>query len=390
MSRIFPSPLPVTAVALTNEYLRAVDKITNPLSLTDYRTCVASIRVFQFCLQSAVYPDPAGPEANNNTSFHPGQADWAEDNLPSIAYQLNRTPENLILLDQGVYQCRNTDGSLRVGILLLTNGTQTPYAVADYPVLPDNISTKVSPFRVVQWMRLDPRIEWRDILARMPLKGRPKQNTLQMACLRWRLRFGMKSWRGTKGGSFHTSKEDEDVELLLSAQQLAANTTRGLTPGLSLGFSLLQTVPILTFKERQSEIQAAKNKRYFDTDQLSELSSSEDGEVASKKRKSRIIDRRTKRHTCKRKKAIEDSVEGGEYGRAVILAGSKPKAFVNSDGRLIVRNVIIATGKKAISPKLNLDHDVANEIQNPEGGTVCWTSTLGVVSCITNALAVWE
>ena len=91
-----------------------------------------------------MHPDPPSPEAGDNTFFHPGQADWSEDSLLPIAYQLNRIAENLSLLNQGVPQCKNTDGSLRFGILLATDSTQTTHDVADFPIFLESISTKMT------------------------------------------------------------------------------------------------------------------------------------------------------------------------------------------------------------------------------------------------------
>ena len=73
----------------------------------------------------------------------------------------------------------------------------------------------------------------------------------------------MKSWRGPSGGEYHVAREDEDVELLLSPQQLSANTTFGLTPGPSLGFSTVGIIPKVTLVQRTNEIQAAKNRQHL-------------------------------------------------------------------------------------------------------------------------------
>ncbi len=66
---------------------------------------------------------------------------------------------------------------------------------------------------------------------RMPLEGRRRQNALNMESSRMRPRYNMISWHPTS----NESKENEirqRVMRKLTPQQIAANTTRGSTPGL--------------------------------------------------------------------------------------------------------------------------------------------------------------
>lgn len=66
---------------------------------------------------------------------------------------------------------------------------------------------------------------------RMPLEGRRRQNALNMESSRMRPRYNMVSWHPTSDES-RENEIRQRVMRNLSPQQIAANTTRGTTPGL--------------------------------------------------------------------------------------------------------------------------------------------------------------
>ncbi|KAL8671823.1 MAG: hypothetical protein Q9168_003683 [Polycauliona sp. 1 TL-2023] len=151
-----------------------------------------------------------------------------------------------------------------------------PRALLDYPLLPDRIGTQESWWVYEAWRRLDPRISWNDIHMRQYGPNRGKEpNTLQRFVgrnrrdafmIRWTEQFpGLKSsnekrrkneyepldsegkplpktsMKGKKRNSPTLSQSPTEkgtikgidiVTPRMSDAQKAANTTRGLTPGL--------------------------------------------------------------------------------------------------------------------------------------------------------------
>ena len=66
---------------------------------------------------------------------------------------------------------------------------------------------------------------------RMPRQGRRNQNALNMESSRMRLRYHMISWHPTTNET-RDNRIRQLVVSQLTRQQIAANTTRGITPGL--------------------------------------------------------------------------------------------------------------------------------------------------------------
>ena len=101
----------------------------------------------------------------------------------------------------------------------------------DFPVLPDVIGTQEPWWYFEAVRRIDPRIRWIDITMRMALEGRPSENSLNQDGVRNRPKYGMRSWFPKQVHQNHNARRDA-VMGMLSDEQIAANTTRGTTPGL--------------------------------------------------------------------------------------------------------------------------------------------------------------
>ena len=101
----------------------------------------------------------------------------------------------------------------------------------DFPTLPDIIGTQEPWWYFEAVRRIDPRIRWIDITMRMTLEGRPSENSLNQDGVRNRPKYGMRSWFPKKVHHTHIARRNAVMEIL-SNEQIAANTTRGTTPGL--------------------------------------------------------------------------------------------------------------------------------------------------------------
>ena len=182
---------------------------------------------------------PLGASNTDNTSFKVGLAGWNRFNLPNIMYQLwpcqawkahKNSPKPGPRLDaQGNHVFERYP---RAG--------KAPRPIPDYPILRgvDQISTEAPWWWLELILRLEPRLEWKDIDVLMENVGKrllqphmgsfinARQNTLS----RGRQDWYMVSWREkSKGGSANMARDE--VLSALSQQQINANTTRGNTPG---------------------------------------------------------------------------------------------------------------------------------------------------------------
>lgn len=223
-------------------------------------------------------------------------------------------------------------------------------------------------------MRFDPRIRWFDVLVRMKRGQRPKANTLQMRCARWRFDFGLKAWDDSKGGNFHQSKESEDVELLLTLAQRQANTTRGTTPGPSNGWSSMAVVPKVTRKVRAAQIESAKWAVYLDINNLSDLSTSESDEAEEsnkRSRRSRAQHLKKRRHALKKQKAVGQALQSAGAGEAVVLPARTPQVFIGGDLVIVFKNVIVAPDDVYEEDETTEDEGVANQDETvADNGTI--------------------
>ena len=212
----------------------------------------------------------------------------------------------------------------------------------DFDILPTHVSTTVPAYLLVLWMRYDGRNQLNDILARMDnIASRPDINKFSMRCARWRFDNCLKSWNDAHG-IFTALKEQEDIEALLSPQQIQANTTRGLTPGPSQGLGPTAIVPVVSRKTRLAQVKAARGARYFDVNNLSSLSESETDE---RSRKSRAQHRRKRRHALKKQKAVGQALQSGQGGQAVIIPGRSIALVLQPAQALVFKNVIIIPDK---------------------------------------------
>jgi hypothetical protein len=161
------------------------------------------------------------------TSYHPGQRTWAwtKDRRPEILFQYKKSghsnPTHLITYLIDPYG--------RVVI------DEENHPVRHFDVLPLTISTEVEGWRLEAWMRIDDRIRYNDIRARMLIRDTsmragkrsqiaPLPNTMQMRRLRARGRGRCLAWK--------PSNKPTNFDALLDAEMTsgmkAANTTRFL------------------------------------------------------------------------------------------------------------------------------------------------------------------
>ncbi len=101
----------------------------------------------------------------------------------------------------------------------------------DFWILPDVIGTQEPWWYFEAIRRIDPRVRWIDITMRMPLEGRPSDNSLNQDGVRNRPKYGLRSWFPKQVHQARNTRRDT-VMAMLSPAQIAANTTRGTTPGL--------------------------------------------------------------------------------------------------------------------------------------------------------------
>ncbi|KAL1851146.1 hypothetical protein Plec18170_006470 [Paecilomyces lecythidis] len=150
------------------------------------------------------------PNDDDLTAFHPWQTGWSIDNLPDILY---------VLRPEGPHP------------RIMGSPTKTPYLifgrnVADFPVLPLQISSRVEGWRYEAWFRLDRRITAEDIIHRINPKYRVTAGELQMRRYRFREAFHLGCWgSGPSMGAVTRLLEVNGLDPRL-------NSTRGLTPGL--------------------------------------------------------------------------------------------------------------------------------------------------------------
>ncbi|KAL8786936.1 MAG: hypothetical protein Q9213_002478 [Squamulea squamosa] len=235
-----------------------------------------------------------GRDVIDVTSFHPGQWDWSPENMPEILYMYkppreraafkalrpSAPPPKYDAQGNTVYEKWPSDPA-------------NPRPLLDFPHLPDQIGTREWWWVFEAWRRYDPRITWKDIFMRQYRPNRKKsENTMQGLVSRARSSAMMVSWprqppqlttankkkaddkkaaqeaakpntddhpdsdseqnphgkandktvRKPKNKSQDRSrdksenqpddKERDRVTELMTAAQIAANSTRGHTPGL--------------------------------------------------------------------------------------------------------------------------------------------------------------
>ncbi|EFE40411.1 hypothetical protein TRV_04894 [Trichophyton verrucosum HKI 0517] len=153
-------------------------------------------------------------DPENYTEVVPSQSSWSFHNLPDILYVF-RGPDR-------------PRGNINVPLKPLPWPEHPPIRAFD--LLPNRISSNVEEFRVEAWMRLDRRIQLRDITDRMNPKYRIYTNTLQQRGVRFRQAFSLASW-GVSSKQTDTAIEIIRSKFIERGIDLNLNTTRGLTPG---------------------------------------------------------------------------------------------------------------------------------------------------------------
>ncbi|KAK2770678.1 hypothetical protein FQN53_005389 [Emmonsiellopsis sp. PD_33] len=154
---------------------------------------------------------------NNITDPMPGQTEWSVDNLPDILYVFRPTAPQVRTIKD------------RIPTKPSPWGKGEELRVLD--ILPDRISTNVEEFRVEAWMRLDRRIQLHDITDRMNPEFRVNNNALQQRSVRFRQAFYMLSW-GSGNKQTKVVAEELEKKMIEVGIDPAANSTRGMTPGL--------------------------------------------------------------------------------------------------------------------------------------------------------------
>ena len=108
---------------------------------------------------------------------------------------------------------------------------KTREPLLDFKILPDIIGTQEPWWYFEAIRRIDPRVRWCDITMRMSLEDRPSNNSLNQDGVRHRERYAMLSWHSNQVHRVPNVRRN-GVLAMLTARQIAANTTRGATPGL--------------------------------------------------------------------------------------------------------------------------------------------------------------
>ncbi|ODH21787.1 hypothetical protein ACO22_05615 [Paracoccidioides brasiliensis] len=170
----------------------------------------------------AVIPAPASPVLHcyhtfpphaNHTCYHPANCDYDNGSLPPLLFQLdppNQRPTSPIpnMIENG-QEVKDYDGAV----------------IRAFPFLPRYISARPMGWQLEYWMRLDSRLTYRDIKARMTVAKAilPSDNSLNMRREREaRAPLGLSCWTNRRGGVTRTEIERVDK---LSQDQVSFNTT---------------------------------------------------------------------------------------------------------------------------------------------------------------------
>ncbi|KAF6224640.1 hypothetical protein HO173_012983 [Letharia columbiana] len=183
-------------------------------------------------------PHHHGSSLTDRTQFSVGLAGFNVNNLPEVFYHLWPSKEWWDHAKSAKPpQKIDANGNL---MFERTPRDWAPRPLLDFPILKnlDTISSEVPAWFIELLMRMDGRLDWKDILMRIKYPGGRREdekifrNTLQQRMGRARERFSMVSWRDTAGIS--NAVRDRVLSGLTPAQLAARGglgTTRGITPG---------------------------------------------------------------------------------------------------------------------------------------------------------------
>ncbi|OJD10201.1 hypothetical protein AJ78_08690 [Emergomyces pasteurianus Ep9510] len=175
-------------------------------------TSLHSIPTIRFVFNIRFPLDKSPPDANH-TCQHATTQKYSDENLPPLLFQLDPPSERSTtiipnLVENGL-EVKGYDGVV----------------IRDFPFLPRYISTRPLAWQLEYWMRLDSRMTYRDIKARMTVRKEilPNDNSLNMRREREaRAPLGLSCWTTRRGGVTRTEIERVDK---LSLDQVLLNTT---------------------------------------------------------------------------------------------------------------------------------------------------------------------
>ncbi|KAI9719109.1 MAG: hypothetical protein M1812_003739 [Candelaria pacifica] len=253
--------------------------------------------------------------ANDVTSFHPGQAYWNLENLPNIIYRFKPAIQDRVAW----YYPRPDQKQDANGNLMwdpkYPQDDMSGRPIYDFEILPDRIGTAEQEWYFEAIRRLDQRVEWKDILARMQPDHRPAPNTLNMRCLRFRQKYCMGCW--DPRGRFSESKEGEDIIHKLTPQQKQNNTTRGTTPGLrnpALGEATGNRIPTPQQRNPFLSVQRPRKSKTL-TPKKRDASEGEEPEGESEQEATPVKRKRLDRAEHKKLREISDRVKAGSQSK---------------------------------------------------------------------------
>jgi len=196
---------------------------------------MASRQTFNVTITDGVNP-------HNITSSLPSEAGWSSTYLPAIIGQLEPLTAFHLLKGQNVP-------------ILMENGVAARdaagKAIRDFPFLPRRLSNNLEAYRMEAYFRFDPRLQYQDLWARMPIPT-PQFSKVDVTRISQRRQRQIRrpnngmSWLKGPG----TPRALVEVVENLTSQQLAHNTTWNVTPtGILRPGTTGPLLPLTTFLE---------------------------------------------------------------------------------------------------------------------------------------------
>ncbi|KAF2434554.1 hypothetical protein EJ08DRAFT_693581 [Tothia fuscella] len=177
------------------------------------------------------------PIAGDVTAFHPAHAKYDLENLPAILYQLSPSNEDGVPAKWGLPPpLLDDNGNTRFvhGIRKKHVAPPSDEILRDWETTPGVIGRDAHAWELEYYMRLDPRHTYRSIVSLIFAgDGRPPplpNSVVNMPRVRMREKWGMATWSIDKNGTGEIASRLTNGTIP-SAAMLAANSTRGHTPG---------------------------------------------------------------------------------------------------------------------------------------------------------------